>query len=223
MVRTGLAERKKGRPDLQGSLELDAHLMATAARLFLEHGYEGASMDQVAAAAGAGKQSLYRRYPNKEALFRTVFIDHLARERLSRWRQMTAGFAATSLDALADPMDDLRRVARATFDFAVEPQSVEVFRLYVAERRRFPGLHLEVGRISAALEVELDRRIRSAQTLGLLRACAGAFAARNLLALVSEGPTMQALLGLQSLESEACRGAYFEAAWRTFTEAMAIR
>ena len=34
-------ELKKGRPDLQGSIELDAHLIATAAKLFVDQGYEG--------------------------------------------------------------------------------------------------------------------------------------------------------------------------------------
>jgi len=38
----------------------------------MSQGFAATSCDQIAARAGAGKASLYARYPNKEALFETV-------------------------------------------------------------------------------------------------------------------------------------------------------
>ncbi|MET8446763.1 helix-turn-helix domain-containing protein [Streptomyces sp. NPDC005209] len=45
-----------------------AAVLEAAARLFAEHGVEGVSLDQVAAAAGVGKGTLYRRFGDKSGL-----------------------------------------------------------------------------------------------------------------------------------------------------------
>jgi AcrR family transcriptional regulator len=43
-----------------------------ATQCFLEYGYEGASIDTIAAAARVSKVTLYARYPDKESLFQAV-------------------------------------------------------------------------------------------------------------------------------------------------------
>ncbi|MFG2715078.1 TetR/AcrR family transcriptional regulator [Streptomyces goshikiensis] len=45
-----------------------AAVLEAAARLFTEHGVEAVSMDQVAAAAGVGKGTLFRRFGDKSGL-----------------------------------------------------------------------------------------------------------------------------------------------------------
>ncbi|MFP3988168.1 helix-turn-helix domain-containing protein [Streptomyces sp. E11-3] len=45
-----------------------AAVLEAAARLFAEHGVEAVSMDQVAAAAGVGKGTLFRRFGDKSGL-----------------------------------------------------------------------------------------------------------------------------------------------------------
>lgn len=54
-----------------------------AASLFVEHGYAGTSVDQIARKAAASKQTLYRRYPSKEELFKAV-ITNLSASLLRR-------------------------------------------------------------------------------------------------------------------------------------------
>ena len=50
-----------------------AQLIICAARdAFLEKGYDGVSMDEVASRAGVGKQTVYTRYASKDALFLAV-------------------------------------------------------------------------------------------------------------------------------------------------------
>jgi AcrR family transcriptional regulator len=44
------------------------HVLAAARRLFDERGVEQVTMDEIARAAGVGKGTLYRRYPDKAAL-----------------------------------------------------------------------------------------------------------------------------------------------------------
>jgi AcrR family transcriptional regulator len=55
-----------------------AAVLAAAARLFAEHGVAGVSMDQVAAAAGVGKGTVFRRFGDKAGLA-VALLD--ARER----------------------------------------------------------------------------------------------------------------------------------------------
>ncbi|MFE2146083.1 TetR/AcrR family transcriptional regulator [Streptomyces sp. NPDC059456] len=56
-----------------------AAVLEAAARLFAEHGVEAVSMDQVAAAAGVGKGTLFRRFGDKAGLG-AALLD--ARERV---------------------------------------------------------------------------------------------------------------------------------------------
>lgn len=56
-----------------------AAVLEAAARLFAEHGVEAVSMDQVAAAAGVGKGTLFRRFGDKSGLA-AALLD--ARERV---------------------------------------------------------------------------------------------------------------------------------------------
>ena len=56
-----------------------AAILDAAARLFAEHGVEAVSMDQVAAAAGVGKGTLFRRFGDKAGLA-AALLD--ARERV---------------------------------------------------------------------------------------------------------------------------------------------
>jgi AcrR family transcriptional regulator len=217
------AEPKKGRPDLQGSLELDAHLMATAARLFIEHGYEGTSMGQIVAAAGAGKQSLYRRYANKEALFKEVFTNFVMRNIIARSNEQLAMFRDEVCRDHKNGLDALHDIARQSFHFMLERETIETFRLFVAERGRFPELKEHVRNMIRGIEDEITRHIRRAQDTGYIRDDIDRDISRNFMALINEGPLVNALLELPSLETEVGRERYFASAWKAFIDAVAVR
>lgn len=57
--------------------EVDAAILDAALELFQQDGYRGVTIEGVAARAGVGKASVYRRYPTRAAL-----VVHAARERL---------------------------------------------------------------------------------------------------------------------------------------------
>lgn len=58
--------------------ELDARIREHALDLLLDRGIEGTTMDEVAARAGAGKASVYRRWSSKEELVLDA-LDHVVR------------------------------------------------------------------------------------------------------------------------------------------------
>ncbi len=57
--------RRKGRPRDAGA---DERILAAAAELILQHGYDNMTVDEVAARAKAGKATVYRRWAGKEDL-----------------------------------------------------------------------------------------------------------------------------------------------------------
>src|SRR5688500_14843312 len=65
--------RRGGRPTLAETSRLDQDVREAALELFLEHGYDGTSMDAIARAAGTTKASLYSRFAGKDTVFRAVF------------------------------------------------------------------------------------------------------------------------------------------------------
>jgi len=216
-------EPKKGRPDLQGSIELDAHLMATAAKLFIEQGYEGTSMGQIVAAAGAGKQSLYRRYANKDVLFKEVFTNFVMKNIFARSVEHLTSFAHEGCLDEKDGLVTLHKIARQSFNFMLERETVETFRLFVAERSRFPELNQQVRRMIQYIEDEITRHIRRAQEYGLIRTDIDRDISRSFMALINEGPLIQALLELPSLENAEGRERYFDSAWKAFIDSVAVR
>jgi AcrR family transcriptional regulator len=61
--------------------ELDARIRDHALDLLLDRGIEGTTMDEIAARAGAGKASVYRRWSSKEDLVLDA-LDHVVRAEI---------------------------------------------------------------------------------------------------------------------------------------------
>ena len=55
-------------------------ILVAARKLFAERGFEGAKTSRIAAAAGISEALLYRHFPSKEALYRSV-LRHMVREQ----------------------------------------------------------------------------------------------------------------------------------------------
>src|ERR1700733_1275130 len=63
-----------GRPPRGRVGEVDERILDAAQQVFLEHGLAGASIDEIASLASAGKPTIYARHSGKEALFAAVVI-----------------------------------------------------------------------------------------------------------------------------------------------------
>src|SRR6266567_649583 len=112
-------------------------LRVAAHRLFLQQGYLATSIDAILAEAGiSSKETLYRHYANKEALF----VDVLAHLTLSQ-----PGFSE-KLAALPAPHDlpslrqSLTQLAREILSMMSQPGYLALVRIIIAEAPRFPQL-----------------------------------------------------------------------------------
>ena len=105
-----------------------------ATGLFLRQGYEGTSMDEIAAAAAVSKQTVYKQFTDKEQLFATIVT--AITERAER--------IAETINALVDEIVDLEaglvQLARAYTTAVVQPPVVQLRRLVISEADRFPVL-----------------------------------------------------------------------------------
>ena len=108
-------------------------ILAAATEVFLQHGYLGASMDEVAAKAGVSKQTVYKQFENKERLFAEIVLgtsDQLL-------DGLTKAYAET-LDGATDARGALRDLARYFLDSLTNSSVLQLRRLVIAEADRFP-------------------------------------------------------------------------------------
>lgn len=107
-------------------------VLAGAEAVFLECGYEGASMSQIAARARVSKGTLYNHFENKAELFRAL-VDKLAREKLAAMFQpLSAGEE--------DCLTLLIRVAEEFIRVMISPIALGLYRIIVSEAPQFPEL-----------------------------------------------------------------------------------
>lgn len=125
---TGTSKNQTGREDRRLAI-LDA-----ARSVFVERGFAGTTMDDVAAAARASKQTLYQLFGDKVGLFEAMIESNIA--------DAEAG-TDSHLDALRGTDDiegDLRRFAGQHLREVLQPHLLRIRRLVIAEADRFPTL-----------------------------------------------------------------------------------
>ena len=138
-----------GRPPREHAGQVEERILDAAGRVFLEHGFQGASVDEIAEVASAGKPTIYARFPSKQALFAAV-IDRLVRRNTSLDAFSCHGVSIEHrLDTLAAVM--LTRV--------LTPETVGLIRVAVAEARRFPDLATSVSCMGRQRPTEAVARV----------------------------------------------------------------
>jgi TetR/AcrR family transcriptional repressor of mexJK operon len=129
-----------------------AAVRAAAQALFLEKGYAGTTMDDIAAAAGIARRTLYNNYPDKAALFTEIVagVTTFAETFVEGLRETFAGMRA---EGFAADLEDLgRRLALGI----LRPEVIALRRLLIGEAREFPAFAADYfdrapGRVMDAL------------------------------------------------------------------------
>lgn len=201
-------EVRKGRPPKGEAEMLGEHIAAVAAELFIELGYSGTSMSMVAARARVGKQTLYRRFPHKSALFRDVMR-----------RRLDATLSDTNMLTGCDPPSQLKLLGRAALDIVLDPEFLNLYRVVIGEALSFPELAASLSdHFGSSLVARCVEAVQGAQAIGMCRpgnpeTLAGCF----LWGLV--GPhLLKSLPGLYSPPSAQERDEFLAQIWVVFFE-----
>jgi AcrR family transcriptional regulator len=110
--------------------ELRRHILLVAKDVFLETGYERASMDTVAVRAGTSKRSLYAHFESKDKLFLAV---------LDLIRELYLGRLKTPDAYAEDPAEAVSLFCGRFLQLMVWEPQVRTCRLSIAEAERLPG------------------------------------------------------------------------------------
>ena len=149
---TKLPAGRVGRPPRERAGEVDARILDAARRVFLERGVAGASIDEIANVARAGKPTIYARFPGKEALFAAVAMGNVAATAARFEGHVPTG---STLD------ERLANLGAALVHWILAGDVVAVLRLGISEARRLPDL---------AINIHLTARRRGEEIVGKLLA-----------------------------------------------------
>jgi len=130
---------RSGRPPRALAGEVEERILDAAAKVFLKRGFEGASVEEIADVARAGKPTIYARFPGKEALFAAVMARKV--REITSWYESIVPTGATIEERLAS-------IALAILQKVLVADNVGLIRATVAEARRFPDLAASVHRMA---------------------------------------------------------------------------
>ena len=139
-----------GRPPKELAGEVDARILDAARKVFLERGFEGASIDEIAEVARSGKPTIYARFRDKRALFTAV----VTRDILVRITEFKSEVpTGTTIE------ERLTSAASTLVHWGLNSDRIGLLRMAVAEARRFPDLARTVSRRTRDLSTELGVRL----------------------------------------------------------------
>ena len=124
------------------------HLLAAAAAVFAERGYDRASLDEIARRAGFTKGAVYSNFENKEELFLALYHQ--------RQEQMLDGFFDAA--ATPDPESASARVTDVYRRLAPSPDELALWREFQLYARRHPEM---LERLRSDNRTMLDRLVAS--------------------------------------------------------------
>jgi AcrR family transcriptional regulator len=122
---------RSGRPRRELAGEVDERILDAARRAFLEHGLAGASIDEIAAMARAGKPTIYARFPSKEALFTAVVMRNVS---------AIVGAFEGHIPAGNTIEERLTQLGVTLLHWALAGDTVDLMRVGISEAHRLPHL-----------------------------------------------------------------------------------
>ena len=172
-----------------------AAILAAARDSFLRYGYEGTSMESIAAQSGISIMTLYRHAANKDDLFSTVVSVACSEEEKSELKQLSAQPLGVNLMAAA--MVIQQKLS--------DPQTIALLRAVMGEVTRFPHLadmtyKSLIGHFEAMVEQllaghqesrELPNSLHQELAAGFVDQLVGADLFRSLLGLPGDSPDEQ--------------------------------
>ncbi|MCK9904599.1 TetR family transcriptional regulator [Parafrankia colletiae] len=124
--------RGAGRPTREQAEARHEELLDTALDLFLERGFELATIEMIAGRVNMTKRTVYARYPDKAALFRAAVQRAIE-------RQIAPRALLESLDN-GDLAETLEAIARLRIAQVATPNGLRLQRIINTESYRFPEI-----------------------------------------------------------------------------------
>lgn len=122
---------RAGRPPRKDAGQVDERILDAARQVLLDRGLAGASIDEIASIARAGKPTIYARFPGKEALFTAVVLRNCAAAIAKFESNPPSG--ATLNARLTD-------LGSSILHWIFSGPTIDLMRASISEARRLPEL-----------------------------------------------------------------------------------
>jgi TetR/AcrR family transcriptional regulator, mexJK operon transcriptional repressor len=192
-----------------------AELLDIATEVFMEHGFEGASTNEIAKRANCSKTTLYCRFPTKQALFIAV----LERRMELMFRELES--------ALPDdaPLEEaLMEFGSRVLRIALSDEKIHLQRVVNMEAERFPELaerYFELGPERG--QERLSRYLREQIKRGRLIDEDPHLMAEHLISLITGGPVTCRILGVRNSSGSKDHRKRLQAAVKVFLRAYSVK
>jgi len=147
----------------------NAAIVEAARVIFLKHGFDGASMDQIAASAGVSKRTVYFHFQSKVNLFANVMMAMCASKR----PEVVGGETLETSSVLAPsrPIDQaLMELGENFLSMIFEPEAMALFRILIGQANQFPEIGQEFfDRGPREMLDMLTHYLTAAQDRGVIR------------------------------------------------------
>lgn len=156
---------RRGRPPREKAGEVEDRILQAALQVFIARGYEGASIDEIAEVARAGKPSIYNRFTSKEILFRQVVL---------RWVQKSGEMTASATSG--NIQERFQTAGILIVQRAIKDETVGLMRSVMGEATRHPELattiHYSIRAHGTATVMKLVAELAEAEEIRSLPAFA---------------------------------------------------
>ena len=192
-----------------------AAIIGAAAEVFLSTGYAGASMDEIASRSGVSKQTVYKHFTSKEALFIAVMGQMMGEADIAVHQGLPRVENRAQLEAY------LLDYAVRQLAIVLTPGLMQLRRLVIAEAQRFPELARQLYARGPARAVEaMGVAFEQLAAKNLLQFSDASMAASQFNWLVMADPVNRVMmLGDAALPNQAEIRRHAEAAVATFLAA----
>ena len=203
MKSTGTATTRVGRPSKAAQDAASEKIMAAAMELFAGRGFAGTSMEQVASRCGMGKDTLYRRFPSKVALFEAV-VEHAHRRAVERLADMRS--------AAEEPLPRLKALMQEMLHMNMDADLIALKRITFSETVVFEKSEPFPRQPDPIMDRLIDA-VSAAQAAGSIRAGDPAALASHLIHCLVALPTSVAMLGGNAYDDASAIQAHFDITW----------
>ena len=161
-------------------------IVGAAERLFLNRGFGGVSMDDLAEEADVARRTLYNQFASKEDILREMLLRVSAR---------IGGALPPGIETQGDVEDVLRLIGQAVLTFQTPAEFVGLVRMAMADARQFPWIANEFGSVLGPHLERFTRYLSYLTSLGILDCPHPLLAAHQFLGLLNEPTLWQRVLG----------------------------
>lgn len=199
-----------GRPLKREQNAAAERIIDAATALFATRGFAGTSMEQVASQCGAGKDTVYRRFPSKVALFEAV-VEQAHGRAMARLKDLPV--------VEGDALERLQALMRELLHINMEPDLIALKRITFSEAVVFE----KNGPIPPQPDPIMGRLIDAvgaAQGEGVIVEGDAILIANHLIHCMVALPTSSAMMGSAEFDSRQSVDVYFERTWNWLLNGM---